>query len=533
MASEDLYDELQVGGEQDDLYEDLTIPANGHPPQVFHQNLPPQLPPSRVDPRAKTLPNKSVGPPPSIPTRAPTTSLTGGGTIRTLPSQQTKSPKKKDKKMESPPKKNPKSPPPAGGIDMNEILKRRQQMNSRALEDLDKSRQQQQEADTEDKHVAPWLNQLKKTNRTSAENNDEPKEEEVPEFIRKRRSMSLMSEEDESVTKIDKPTPKPRSVTSISSEPDKPPPAPKPKPAAKPPKPAVAEKPNKPPPISPKPSSEGSPKSIPKPKARTSVNSEPPSYPAPSIPPPRVPLEDEPSYTQPTITSKIKLPPPVPEEEVPPPPPPKTHPPPSVPPSQRTAPSSDSEEERPPTPPRTCPPPSLSQQKPNVPPHVPNMKAPPFPPKMRPPPSGPPSPPRTKAPPPLPNQEVATSEESQPMPYPPRSVPPKAGELTLPQSSPPLVDRPPSIIPKRPAPLPPTLSPATHGEPTPTTTVLRYRRLPLPPVDINNPPPLPSRDAKQLLLSCKLHSQHNICVIYLSKCLSFENYHQKIIQLFS
>ncbi|XP_041346640.1 36.4 kDa proline-rich protein-like [Gigantopelta aegis] len=292
--------------------------------------------------------------------------------------------KKERQKMESPPKKNPKSPPPAGGIDMNEILKRRQQMNSRALEDLDKSRQQQQEADTEDKHVAPWLNQLKKTNRTSAENNDEPKEEEVPEFIRKRRSMSLMT---------------------------------------------------------------------------------------PSIPPPRVPLEDEPSYTQPTITSKIKLPPPVPEEEC--------H---LLLHLRHTHPHLSLHLNEQPHPQivkrndllllREHVPSIIVSQKPNVPPHVPNMKAPPFPPKMRPASISPPSPPRTKAPPPLPNQEVATSEESQPMPYPPRSVPPKAGELTLPQSSPPLVDRPPSIIPKRPAPLPPTLSPATHGEPTPTTQFL-------------------------------------------------------------
>lgn len=106
---------------------------------------------------------------------------------------------------------------------MSEILKKARQRREGAIEDLEKQRTHREEADSEDKPAAPWLNQLRKPApvlrpkpiKETPVVNGTKEEENVPEFIKKVRTFS-MSHEDEANIKPVSPTAarKPPPVTS-------------------------------------------------------------------------------------------------------------------------------------------------------------------------------------------------------------------------------------------------------------------------------------------------------------------------------
>ena len=427
----ELYEELGAGVGGEELYEDVSSTYNGHIPQPQSQ---PPLPQARHN--SRTLPNRvvpaRVAPP--IPTRAPTTTITSDQKSLTLDSQKP-SPKKKIEGKGKKKPNSPKKPPPnpvsvgGGGLDMSEILKKRRQMSSNAFENLEKSKHDEE---NEEKHVAPWMNELKRSRSPSISNEPriKPKtdDEEVPEFIRKRRSMSLhQSDEEEECHTPPLPVagkphvaPKPRLITDRIPEETSIPPsiAPKPKPAPKlAPKPAPkpSEKPNKSPPLGPKPK----------------VDSKP-------VPPVRKESILE-SKCDSTISS-------VSTDDV------------------------FEEQNEPPVPPHSKPPPSRIDS------HEVDRK----------PPTITPNPWRGSNNPPVPETKSQPPTIKPPPPIPTNEAPP----IQLPQ-------KPPTYKPPPPVPI------QSHGEVTPTLPVLRYRRLPLPIVDIYNPPPVPSSSTKPKIPSGK------------------------------
>ena len=148
MASDDIYDELGAGEE---LYDDVAaITHNGHVPN--HSYNQPPLPNPRVDPKAKTktMPARKAGQsPPTIPSRAPTTSLS-----QTMP-------KKQEKKKGKGKKETKQAPPPpvSGGGLMQEMLQKRQTMNTRRFEDFEKPKKDE---GCEERQLAPWQLEKKK-----------------------------------------------------------------------------------------------------------------------------------------------------------------------------------------------------------------------------------------------------------------------------------------------------------------------------------------------------------------------------------
>lgn len=94
---------------------------------------------------------------------------------------------------------------------MKEVLKKARLRSEKAIEDLEQKRHQRDETD-DDKHAAPWLNQLRKTAppppkpkpikepemNGTAENN-------VPEFIKKARTFSVGHESEQDAVRPNKP----------------------------------------------------------------------------------------------------------------------------------------------------------------------------------------------------------------------------------------------------------------------------------------------------------------------------------------
>ena len=214
---EELYEELPEM-EQEELYEDLPESAyNDYPTPNSTSSpysssgyqsaaAPPPLPPSSSIPQHRPggpAPFTSAPPPPTsappstksavppLPTRSPNTQLTSP---KQVPPPQGKKGKDGGKKKAPPP---PKSSGPAG-LDMNEILKRAK-ARPRNFEDLEKKK----EAEPEEKPVVPWANQLRRTpqHKPSEEGKraslSESQEEDVPEFIRKARTLSIADTDDE------------------------------------------------------------------------------------------------------------------------------------------------------------------------------------------------------------------------------------------------------------------------------------------------------------------------------------------------
>lgn len=552
---EELYEELP-GGEEEDLYEDLPDSAyigqdsafsSGYPISPSHNQVtPPPLPTSSIPqfrpgapPPPISAPPPSLAPTPPVPplpTRSPTTQLSSKP-----PTGQAK--KGKDLKKKPPPLK---STPSSGsaGIDMNEILKKAKSRSTN-YENLEKKFKDA----SEDKHIAPWANQLRKTPRDDEAAKRgllDSQESEVPEFIRKARTLSIATDAD--VDGDGRPSPSPPLHPPAVSK--KPPPvastkprvpspgsmmpkvvegessstAPKPawqkqrerqvalsqssggdgvggesKPAkyvpakpspAIPNKPAVAGRPPLPGKVSPTllpkaPIGDGSnghksnapplqvtPKPKPKPTPRNLPSTIPVlsprhengtvngiSEPDLTISPRTLSIKDKARFLEKSMGVVDDAPPPPSTAPPPPssaPPPPSAAPPTSKPPPPKPVPRSPSNHNiQPPLP-----------RKPASSPPTPGSK-----------PAG--SSPSSRRPyrvaPPIPNGKLP--------PPPPETPPPSSTTPPLPTKAPP-------------APVP-GLAAATQAQPTPPMgSVMKFRRLPLRPVDLFNPPPPPSRDTK-------------------------------------
>ena len=474
---EELYEELP-GDQEEELYEDLPDSAyigqdypSGYPSSPQGDGAPPPLPTSAIPQYRPAGPQQQqqqqqpppppppCAPPPSIPTRSPTTTLSNKqGNIPQL--------KKVNKDAK---KKLPPSKPAPVGLDMNEILKKARARSERNFEDLEKKNKVE---DSEDKHAAPWANQLKRTpkhkvidNELRSSNIEE--EEEVPEFIRKRRTMSITDGSDSNKN----PSPTGRKPGSpVTRKPAPQPPVAKPRVPnpneSKPPKPVPAGKPalaNKPviagkPPIQIKSSLAGQ-----TPKPRTVVadeNSNGPSVPPKvsqrPVPVPRSPLHSPNHLPNGNGVSEM-----IDSDEFPPPPPIRE----KASTLERKKVASPNGLPPEPLPSRAVPPKPMprSSSSQNMQPSVLENESPPII-GAKP----------AAGPPPIP---VRVSSDSKPPPPPPDTPPPP--------SSPP-----PPLIPVKP-PL------ATHGQPTPPTgSVMKFRRLPLQPVNPLQPPNIPSRALK-------------------------------------
>ncbi len=469
MAGHELYDEL---GADEELYDDVsTVTNNGHVPN--HSYNQPPVPNPRVDPKAKTrtLPIGKSGPP-SIPTRAPSTSIT----TQTMPKQQEKKKGKGKKETKQAP------PPPVsggGGLDMKEILRKRQTMNTKRFDDLENTKK---EDDSEEKQLAPWQLEKKKkavptpsprpsSHETKVTNGDD---DDVPEFIKKRRSMSFADDGDTVVKQPPSVSHKPPSIPitpineeHVSTTQKVPPVQPKPKPA-----PRAAPKRFDKPVVS---SSPPAPRPKPNPR-KDSLPGEQPSPPLSRPPPPTtnslerntkppIPIPPKPGTgsrnsspqierrsdkVQPVFSALSKSQP----GELPPSQPEELPPPPFKPPPPKDSPGTA----------RAFPPKNVSDSPPKIRPPI--MKKPDHD-----------SPSLIRKP--IMEPKLPTTL---PPPKPLESLPPK-----------PLEGPPPSFKPAPPLPVPVQ----SQAEPTPPApSVLKYRRLPLPAVDINNPPPLPCRSKK-------------------------------------
>lgn len=421
---------------------------------------------------------------------------------------------------------------------MNEILKKARMRNQSAFEDLESKRPKD---DGEDKHAAPWLNQLRKTGpapkpapkpRPEEEETDVPpwvkrkaasekplpqevtengQDEKVPEFVKKARKMSFQEDEDSSSTKPSPPPVKPRLAS---------PPLPRPKPVDQPEsdKPAWLKQRER---------------QLNMSKLTRENTDSPDLPPKPSIQPhssvAAPPRSGSPSQ-HPRSDSPNQAPPP-PVKRTRPTPVPRTAPKPTdlSQPSQETRKEEegsrvDKEEESPPLTPSsvreraktlersfggggsaTPPPVHSHHQEPPKPPKPKVMPRSPSNQRVSPVPIGS----TEKPPPPVPirkeNAEtqlpaVPTRDHSIPptVSPPPPLVPPRARE------TPPIVHREPpvpapSLLSKPPLPsrVP---GPITQGEPTPPmVSVQKFRRRPLQSVDLCKPPPIPLRRTKPVL----------------------------------
>ena len=420
---------------------------------------------------------------------------------------------------------------------MSEILKKARQRSERAIEDLEKQRTHRDDADSEDnKHAAPWLNQLRKPSpihpkpkpiRETPEVNGTKEEDNVPEFIRKARTLS-MSQDDEtgikpvSPTAARKPPPvtaKPPPVTAkprlpmpsvpvdnssgnqstesqdnrpawmkqrerqvkmASETAAKPPPGPKPPVALPNGSPAHNIAPSSPaPPLAKKP------RPVPAPRGVTSPKREPAGQPAVAYEqgsPPTVTrvggsVMDRARSLERGMSGSIS-----------PPPSPKGLPPKPIPPT-RTTPTHQVGSIGDRSPSTTVSPPGIPSKppigsKPGPPPPVRReFKEPAAPPPAAAPPSPAPPPIPSKGPPPPPVTPPPPS-----MPPPPTSAPP-----------PPMMA--PSFF----------TAPATHAEPTPRMDTVQFRRLPLQSVDLSNPPPMPSRSSKP---SSPIATEEGMCPLH-------------------
>ena len=437
---------------------------------------------------------------------------------------------------------------------MSEILKKARQRSERAIEDLEKQRTNRDDADSEDnKHAAPWLNQLRKPSpihpkpkpiRETPEVNGTKEEDNVPEFIRKARTLSVSHEDETSIKPVSptaarKPPPvtaKPPPVTAkprlpmpsvpvdnssgnqstesqdnkpawmkqrerqvkmASETAAKPPPGPKPPVALPNGSPAhnVASS-------SPAPPLAKKPRPVPVPRGVTSPKREPASQPAvaneqgssPAVTRVGGSVMDRARSLERGMSGSIS-----------PPPSPKGLPPKPVPPT-RTTPTHQVGSIGDRSPNTTVSPPGIPSKppiggKPGPPPPVRReFKEPAAPPPA----AAPPSP----ALPPIPSKR----------PPPPPVTPPPPSMPPPPTSAPPPPMMAPSFI----------TAPATRGESTPRTDTVQFRRLPLQFVDSSNPPPMPSRSSKpsspiatedgmctlhECILSLNLYTNDTVCKI--------------------
>lgn len=387
---------------------------------------------------------------------------------------------------------------------MNEIVKKARMRDISAFENLESKRSRDDEEGG--KHVAPWLNQLRKSGvpspklRQEEDKGDVPPwvkrkaavekplphrgtengEEEIPELFRKMRKMSFHEDEPTSPPPTHKPPPplaaKPRTV---------PPPITHPKPPAQ--EPQTAEKP----PWLKQRERQANLSKL----SRDNSENEPPRPSIPPKPKPAPPNGETINQRPPTPTRKPK---PVPTKVAPKPPVEAQR--------EEEGGKMDEKNNSPPLTPgsirdraktlemnmgiggRTTPP-SPSPKAPTRPKPLPRSV-----PKK-------PTTPEEQIPPPVPIRRETTQPTLPPAP--------PVQESTAPNtvSSPPLPVVPPRITPsittapplltKPPLSKPPLSLPASRGEPTPPmVSVQRFRRRPLEIVDLNHPPPVPTRLAK-------------------------------------
>lgn len=193
----DLYEELPSDQIQEDLYEDLpgsafTNGGSSHLQGLQQQQqqqqqrgveVPPPIPTSSIPqcrpggPISSPLVSNPPATFPPVPSRSSNTQLTVGKT-----SPQGKKKTKELKKKPAPPK----SPNKGGGVNMAEILQKAKAR--RPIEDLEKSFKDE---DPNEKHLAPWANQLRKTSGGRQGTPERMDKEEVPEFVRKARTLSV------------------------------------------------------------------------------------------------------------------------------------------------------------------------------------------------------------------------------------------------------------------------------------------------------------------------------------------------------
>ena len=506
--AEELYEELpdQIQDYPEDLYEDLpanelNYPDDNHPynPNAFVGGIsPPPLPSGPIPthrPGGPPPPSQMAPPPPSaqpppppLPTRAPSTTLSAGST-KTLQVQNKKNKPDTKKKGATIARSGGGSSGGGGGggIDMSEVLKRARMRSERAIEDLENKRNQREDADSEDnKPAAPWLNQLRKTapihpkpkpiREVPAQVNG-TKEDEVPEFIRKARTLSVSMENDADIGVSNKP---------VSPTVRKPPPV-----TAKPP--PITAKPRLPTPSMPTDSNQPEVQEKPawmKQRERQVKMASEMAKPAPGPKPSAALPNGSPAHA---VTSSA--PPPAKKPRPVPAPrgitsPKKEHQPIANEPTEQGSPSV------------TCGG-SVRDRARTLERGMSGSVSPPPSPKGLPPKLVPPT--RT-----TPTHQVGSittvvSLSKPPVAGRPGPPPPVRREFKEPAPSPP-VEPPPSPVPppiptKGPPPPPPTFSPpsapATQGEPTPPMVSLqKFRRLPLQSVDIFNPPGVPSRNTK-------------------------------------
>lgn len=432
---------------------------------------------------------------PLPPTRAPSTTVK---TTQALPHAHKKG-KVDQAKRKVATLPRPKSSGSAAGLDMKEILMKARSRSDRdrAFEELEQKKQKQD--DDEDKPAAPWLNQLRKTTVTKSKEEEvsSPPQwvkrisqteisvpnsnSDVPEFIKRVRTLSHHEADDSTANKPSSPVLSQRSPPPVGAKPSvKPPPAVKPrapKPAGFHPKvpqgTEVAEK---------APWLKQRERQINMSKEDVSGERDddrPPSPtskpPTTSKPPPALPSKPSESNASPISARKPPRPVPLPKRT--------QHEPCDE--ETNDKPTSDSPPELPKILRREIKPPPIPISQPapvpstSVPTHLAQTGLNPSPKPRLP----------SKAPPPIPR---STAEVA------PAPVPLRNGALP-PGPKPPPPFTPPPPFSESEVPLPPrTVSPAqlpvqTQGEPTPILgSVLKYRRLPLRSVDPFNPPPRPS-----------------------------------------
>ena len=488
---EELYEELP--NEQEELYEDLPCnfgddpsyyPGGGaynSPSPITADSAPPPLPTSAIPQRPGSVhPSQSSQPPPALPTRAPSTSLTSPSSKTLPPSFKKQAAKKKTATLN---KLGGSGSGGGGGIDMSEIMKKARARSDKALFDLEHKKDHTDE-DDEDKHTAPWAHKLRKTSHLKTTDevvNGHDSNDDVPEFIKKRKALGQHEGGGDSSPPIAPkpiaapkpvrmPTPstmQPKAVDGQQSEvqekpawlkqrerqanlakmaPDsKPPP-----PATKPPPPEQSMSPiRSPPPLKKKP------KPVPIPRKPSSEN----LYPLPTrteIKETHI-LENNKQESPPSTPSSVR------ERAM------------TLERSMGSVSSTPPQSPKPPPPkpiPRTKP---VPLEKPAIPAKDVSLSLPPKAPAY--------VPAREKEPPPLPPPNVSPA----PPPIPSKGAPPS-----------------PSF------PFPP----ATHAEPTPPTgSVVKFRRLPLQSVDLFNPPALPSQYTKPALPG-NAHCGVCVCVVY-------------------